>query len=79
MVKITKVFGLMQTSLAQFSLAYMLSDTLYYVIPFTPTDFMFLVHHSISGLYVVGYEVDPAWVDMKGCRATFPCLGLQNE
>ena len=43
-----------QTALAQFSLAYMLSDTLFYVLPFTPTDFMFVVHHVISGLYVVG-------------------------
>ena len=32
----------------------MLSDTLFYVLPFTPTDFMFVVHLVISGLYVVG-------------------------
>lgn len=43
-----------QSQLAQFSLAYMVADVLFYLVPFTPGDFMFLVHHCISGFYVLG-------------------------
>ncbi|KDD76680.1 hypothetical protein H632_c140p1 [Helicosporidium sp. ATCC 50920] len=38
----------------QFSSAYMISDSLFYVLLFTPSDVMFIVHHTISLLYVVG-------------------------
>lgn len=44
----------MQSQLAQFSLAYMAADVLFYLVPFTPGDFMFLIHHCISAFYVLG-------------------------
>lgn len=33
--------------------AYMLADTIWYLIPYTPTDFLFCTHHIVVIVYVV--------------------------
>lgn len=43
-----------QTLLVEFSFAYMIADFFFYLIPFTPNDVMFIVHHFISTLFIVG-------------------------
>lgn len=41
-------------ALLRFSIAYMVVDTVCYVLVFTPSDYKFAVHHVISALYSVG-------------------------
>lgn len=43
-----------QKLLNEFSLAYMLADFFFYLVPFAPDDYVFMVHHSISAVYLVG-------------------------
>eukprot|EP00887_Chlorella_sp_A99_P004091 scaffold23.g4091.t1 len=40
--------------LCQYSLAYMVADMLFYLLPFTPGDYLYIVHHFITGIYIVG-------------------------
>lgn len=42
-----------QVLLAQFSLAYLLADYVLYILPVTPGDMIFTVHHAISAVYLV--------------------------
>ncbi|GAB4813907.1 hypothetical protein N2152v2_000953 [Parachlorella kessleri] len=42
-----------QTRMLQFSLGYMIADFGYLML-FTPTDLLFIVHHTISSFYIVG-------------------------
>lgn len=42
-----------QSLLNQFSLAYMAADFFFFLIPFTPSDMLFIVHHFISAFYLV--------------------------
>lgn len=44
----------LQLLLTQFSFAYIIADFIFYLMPFTPNDYVFIVHHFISGFYVVG-------------------------
>lgn len=43
-----------QKLLNEFSLAYMIADFFFFLLPFTPTDFVFIVHHIIASIYLVG-------------------------
>ncbi|PSC68818.1 Carbonic anhydrase 2 [Micractinium conductrix] len=43
-----------QKLLNEFSLAYMIADLFFFLLPFTPDDFVFLIHHVISSVYLVG-------------------------
>lgn len=42
-----------QTRLAEFSLAYMTADFVFYLLPWEPGDLKFVVHHVISAFYLV--------------------------
>ena len=47
------------------SLAYLLADAAFFLLPFTPTDYLFIGHHIISALYLlgwVGWWVQGGWV-----------------
>jgi len=41
----------LQSLQLQFSLAYLIADT-GYMLAFTPTDYLFLAHHALAGLYL---------------------------
>ncbi|KAL4450547.1 hypothetical protein ABPG77_000903 [Micractinium sp. CCAP 211/92] len=43
-----------QKLLNEFSLAYMVADFFFYLLPFDPTDYVFMVHHTLSAIYLVG-------------------------
>lgn len=43
-----------QKLLNEFSLAYMLADSFLFLLPWTPDDVVFIVHHILSGTYLVG-------------------------
>ncbi|KAL4853196.1 TLC domain-containing protein [Chlorella vulgaris] len=45
---------LQQKLLNEFSLGYMVADMLFFLLPFTPDDVVFMIHHSISAIYLVG-------------------------
>lgn len=44
--------GPLQTRIAEFSLAYMVADFAFYLVPFEPSDLKFVVHHAISAFYL---------------------------
>ncbi|KAL4439711.1 hypothetical protein ABPG75_002712 [Micractinium tetrahymenae] len=43
-----------QKLLNEFSLAYMITDFFFFLLPFAPTAFVFMIHHTISAIYLVG-------------------------
>nr|AXF42660.1 carbonic anhydrase CAH1630 [Chlorella sp. ArM0029B] len=43
-----------QKLLNEFSLGYMVADSLFFLMPFTPTDYVFIIHHIISSIYLCG-------------------------
>jgi hypothetical protein len=63
----------LQTLMVEFSLAYMIAD-FGYLLVFTPTDYMFIVHHVISSVYIIGC----AWAAAAGVLSGMgACLVFQ--